>query len=121
LALGEQRLLLAVAHREVEVRLPSQVLFDLLKRQLVGVGQEHFNQTALLVRSPHHGASGEAGWPQGLHRVSCAARRLMTSCGSLTITQRASVRQQITVHSGTTPIEPAAETRLELDPICTGK
>ncbi len=26
--------------------------------ELVGVGQEDFNETALLVRSPHHGVSG---------------------------------------------------------------
>ena len=28
--------------------------------ELVGVGQEHFDEAALCVRSPHHGASGEA-------------------------------------------------------------
>jgi hypothetical protein len=33
--------------------------------ELVGVGQEYFHEAALTVRSPHHGASGEAAWPQG--------------------------------------------------------
>jgi hypothetical protein len=33
--------------------------------ELVGVGQEHFDEAALLVRSPHHGASGEAASLQG--------------------------------------------------------
>ena len=33
--------------------------------ELVGVRQEHFHEAALPVRSPHHGASGEATRPQG--------------------------------------------------------
>src|SRR2546426_9194379 len=34
--------------------------------ELVSVGQEHFHEAALPVRSPHHGASGEAARPQGV-------------------------------------------------------
>src|SRR5438128_2540809 len=52
--------------------------------ELVGVGQEHFYEATLPVRSPHHGASGEAAWPQRLHRVSCAAARRVRSRCSLT-------------------------------------
>jgi len=33
--------------------------------ELVGVGQKHFHEAALPVRSPHHGVSGEAARPQG--------------------------------------------------------
>jgi len=33
--------------------------------ELVRVGQEYFHEAALPVRSPHHGASGEAARPQG--------------------------------------------------------
>jgi hypothetical protein len=36
------------------------------------------------VRSPHHGASGEATRPQGVLRVSCAAARRVSSRDSLT-------------------------------------
>ena len=31
--------------------------------ELVGVGQEHFDEAALPVCSPHHGASGDAARP----------------------------------------------------------
>ena len=89
--------------------------------ELVGIGQEHFDEAALLVRSPHHGASGEAGPPQRLHRVSCAAARREASRGSLTIAQSASVRQRITPHLDATPIALPAETRVALGPIRTGK
>jgi hypothetical protein len=67
--------------------------------EFVGVRQEHFDETALLVRSPHHGASGEAGPPQRLHRVSCAAARAAASRGSLTIAWYASARQTHSGHS----------------------
>ena len=33
--------------------------------ELVSIGQEYFDEAALSVRSPHHGASGEAARPQG--------------------------------------------------------
>jgi hypothetical protein len=89
--------------------------------ELVGVGQEYFDEATLLVRSPHHGASGEAGSPQRLHRVSCAAVRAGTSRGSLTIARCASIRQPITVHSDTTTTGRPAETRAALGPIRTGK
>ena len=38
--------------------------------ELVCVGQEHFHEAALPIRSPHHGASGEAAGPARVHRVS---------------------------------------------------
>jgi hypothetical protein len=53
--------------------------------ELVRIGQEHFDQAALRVRPPHHGASGEAGRPQSPHRVSRVAARAATSRRSLTI------------------------------------
>jgi hypothetical protein len=89
--------------------------------ELVGVGQEHFHEAALPVRSPHHGASGEAGWPQRSHRVSCAAARLGTSRGFLTIAQWATIRQRITVHFGMLPTRPAARTAAGPRPNRTGK
>src|SRR5512144_3182453 len=70
--------------------------------ELVAVGQEHFQETALPVRSPHHGASGEARRPQGLHRVSCAAarrRRHRRSRCSLTVAHDRDVRQRISARS----------------------
>jgi len=56
--------------------------------QLVGVGQEHFHEAALPVRSPHHGASGETARPQSAPRElrSRATRvdaRLPHPCASL--------------------------------------
>jgi hypothetical protein len=75
----------------------------------------------LLVRSPHHGASGEAASPQRLHRVSCAAARPGSSRGSLTITHPASVCQRITVHSDPATTRRPAETRASLGLIRTGK
>jgi hypothetical protein len=89
--------------------------------ELVGVGHEHFDEAPLLVRSPHHGASGEAESPQGLHRVSCAAARPQSSRRSLTITQHASIRQRITVRLDARPIARPAETRAALGPIRTEK
>jgi hypothetical protein len=89
--------------------------------ELIGVGQEHFHETALPVRSPHHGASGEAARPQGLPRVSCAVARPVPTRGSLTIAHRASVRQRITVHSDLIPIGQSARTAGVLGPIRTGK
>ena len=86
-----------------------------------GVRQEHFDQAALLVRSAHHGASGEAGPPQRLPPVSCAAERAAASRGSLTIAPWASARQQITVHSDVMTTARPAETRAALGPIRTGK
>ena len=38
--------------------------------ELVRIGQEHFDQAALRVRPPHHGTSGEAGWPHGFHLLA---------------------------------------------------
>ena len=89
--------------------------------ELVGVGQEHFHEAALPVRSPHHGASGEAARPQGVHRVSCAAARRVRSRCSLTITHRVSHRQRITVHSDRISERQPAQTRAALGPIRTGK
>jgi hypothetical protein len=68
--------------------------------ELVGVGQEHFHEAALPVRSPHHGASGETARPQRVHRVSCAAARRVRARGSLTIAYHSLHRQQITANSG---------------------
>jgi hypothetical protein len=56
--------------------------------ELVAVGQEHFHEAALPVRSPHHGASGEAASPHRVHRVSCAAAQLVRSRGFLTMAHR---------------------------------
>jgi len=67
--------------------------------ELVGVGQEHFHEAALPVRSPHHGASGEAARPQRVHRVNCAAAPRERSPCSLTIAHRLPHRQRITVRS----------------------
>jgi hypothetical protein len=53
--------------------------------ELVAVRQEDLDEAALRVRPPHHGASGEAGWPQSPHRVSRVAARATTSRRSLTI------------------------------------
>jgi len=61
--------------------------------QLVRIGQEHFDQAALRVRPPHHGASGEAGWPQSPHRVSCVAARAVRWRRSLTIAHPRRSRQ----------------------------
>jgi hypothetical protein len=88
--------------------------------ELVGVGQEHFHETALPVRSPHHGVSGEATRPPRVHRVSCAVARRVTSRGSLTIAHRSSARQRRTVHSVVIPPEQAARTAVALRPIRTG-
>jgi len=88
--------------------------------ELVGVGQEHFHEAAS-VRSPHHGASGEAARPQGVHRVSCAAARRVRSRCSLTIAHRVPHRQRITVHSDRIPERPPAQTQAALSPIRTGK
>ncbi len=88
--------------------------------ELVGVGQEHFHEAALLVRSPHHGASDESR-PQRVHRVSCAAARPRRSRRSLTIAHRASVRQRIPVHSEPIPIGQFAKTAAVPGPIRTGK
>jgi hypothetical protein len=41
--------------------------------QLVGVGEQDFDQGTLRVGAPDHGASDEAGRPQGLPCASCAA------------------------------------------------
>jgi len=89
--------------------------------ELVRVGQEHFDKATLPVRSPHHGASGEASPPQRLHRVSCAAVRRGTSHGSLTIAQCANDRQRITVHLDVTPVRLTARTAARPRPNRTGK
>src|SRR2546427_7222813 len=78
--------------------------------ELVGIGQEHFHEAALPVRSPHHGASDEADRPQRVHRVSCAVARLVTSRGFLTIAHRSSIRQRITAHWALNPVGQPAET-----------
>jgi hypothetical protein len=54
--------------------------------ELVGVGQEHFHEAALPVRSPHHGASREA---DRVSRVAGAANPRR----SLTIANRGVDRQ----------------------------
>jgi hypothetical protein len=89
--------------------------------ELVAVRQEHFDQTALPVRSPHHGASGEVGPPQRPHRVSCAAARSKISRGFLTIAQRARIRQRITVRFDMMTTGPAARTAAGPHPNRTGK
>src|SRR6266702_1250310 len=61
--------------------------------ELVGVRQEHFYEAALLIRSPHHGASGEAREPQSLHRVSRIAARVVRVRRSLTIAHPRRSRQ----------------------------
>ncbi len=89
--------------------------------ELVGVGQEHFHEAALPVRSPHHGASGEAARPQRVHRVSCAAARRVRSRCSLTIVHRLPHRQRITVRSDRSSERQPAQTRAAFGPIRTGK
>ena len=89
--------------------------------ELVRVGQEYFHEAALPVRSPHHGASGEAARPQRLHRVSCAAARRVRSRCSLTLAHRWPHRQRITVHSDWLSERPPAQTRAAVSPIRTGK
>ena len=52
----------------IDERLVVEQHVDPAKRgipELVGIGQEYFHEAALPVRSPHHGASGEAARPQG--------------------------------------------------------
>jgi hypothetical protein len=89
--------------------------------EFVGVGQEHFHEAALPVRSPHHGASDETVRPQRVHRVSCAAARPVRSRCSLTVAHRLPGRQRIIVHSDRIPEKQPAQTRATPGPIRTGK
>jgi hypothetical protein len=61
--------------------------------ELIAVGQEHFNEAALRVGPPHHGASGEARGPQSPHRVSRVAARAVRLRRSLTIAHPRRSRQ----------------------------
>jgi hypothetical protein len=73
--------------------------------ELVAVGEEDSHEGSLRVRPPHHGASGEADRPQGVHGVSCAAARNAGSRSrySLTIAYVAGVRQRIPARSDPFP------------------
>src|SRR4029453_17204464 len=61
--------------------------------ELRAVGQENFDEAALGVGPPHHGASGEAREPQSPHRVSRVAARAVWLRCSLTITHPRRSRQ----------------------------
>jgi hypothetical protein len=88
--------------------------------ELVRVGEEYFHEAALLVRSPHHGGSGE-GHPQRVHRVRCAAALRARSRRFPTIAHRPLDHQRITAHSNRISGEQPAQVRAALPRIHTGK
>ena len=90
--------------------------------QLVAIGREHFDEAALPVGPPHHGASGEAAWSQSLHRVSCVAARVTRrrSRCSVTIASTAAASTK-TVHSDAISNRASAKTQGAINHFRTGK
>lgn len=84
--------------------------------EFIAVRQEDLDEATLRVRPPHHGAPGEATWPQSPHRVSRVAARAAPSRRSLTIA--CALRDRQANCDVWTSADPRTPHKHRINPVC---